>query len=63
MLENEKQRIFEALLLFTSQERLTRWLKKPNREWGGLSPNALINMGNTGPVWRFIGELRNGYPF
>ena len=63
MNREEKSRIMAALLEYITQDRLHQWLKKPNREWGGRTPNALIHMDNTGPIWRLIGEVRDGYPF
>jgi hypothetical protein len=63
MHKEERSRIVDALLSYVPKERLDRWLRKPNPSWGGMTPNSLINIGNTGPIWRFIGELRDGYPF
>ncbi len=63
MYREEKSRIIAALLEYINEERLYKWLKKPNREWGGWTPNSLIHIGHTGPIWHLIGEVRGGYPF
>jgi len=63
MHKEEKVRIVNALLQHVAEERLLKWLKKPNKNWGGMTPNSMIYNGNTGPIWRLIGEIRDGYPF
>ena len=63
MYREEKVRIVNALLDYVPEDRLSKWLKKPNRNWGGITPNSMIHNGNTGPIWILIGELRDGYTF
>ena len=63
MYREEKVRIVNALLEYVSEEKLLKWLKKPNHNWGGITPNSMIYCGDTSPIWRLIGEVRDGYPF
>ena len=61
MNKEEKVRIIDALLQYVSEDRLLKWLKKPNPNLGGATPKSMIHIGNTGPIWRLIGEVRDGY--
>jgi hypothetical protein len=63
MYKEEKIRIVNALLQYITEGRLLEWLKKPNHNLGGVIPNSMIYTGNTGPIWRLIGEIRDGYSF
>jgi hypothetical protein len=63
MYNEERIRIVNALLSYVDHEKLMGWMKRPKSEWGYMTPSSLIKIGKTDQIWRFIGELRNGYPF
>jgi hypothetical protein len=55
-------RLLRALGSLIVPEKLGPWMRKPNRNFGGLTPIEVIEQGKTGRLWRMIYEIDSGQP-
>ena len=60
--KNEAIRVIRALGSLISPKKLGPWMRKPNRNFGGLTPIEVIEQGKMGKLWRMIYEIESGQP-
>ncbi|RKF22278.1 DUF2384 domain-containing protein [Alginatibacterium sediminis] len=50
-----------AIEVFGSTQKAERWLTKAKKEFGGESPMAQLEKGNTNEVRKLLDRVANGY--
>ena len=58
----EAIRLIRALVSLIQPKKLGPWMRKPNSNFGGLTPIEVIERGETGKLWRMIYEIESGQP-
>ena len=58
----EAIRLIRALGSLMVAEKVGAWMRKPNRNFGGLAPIQLIERGKLEPLRRMIYEIDSGQP-
>ena len=59
-ISNQDEKLFDALAEVIKPEPIDDWLRRPNKQFEGSTPQQLIERGESDKLWRMIAHLREG---